>query len=369
MRAENLFLTFFLVCFLIISSSKFLCSAEKSEMPLGLPEVDVPEDNPQSKEKIDLGKRLFEDERFSANGKVSCATCHKPEKAFTDGLPVAEGIENKKGTRNAPTVINAAFYTTQFWDGRVPSLEEQAKAPFVNSVEHGLEDHTPIIETIRKDPTYPEQFKKVFGIEPDAITIDHVVKAIASFERTLISGNSAFDRYLYGGEKTAMSESAISGLNVFRNKGRCVDCHTIGQINAAFTDNDFHNLGVGFKVIESDMYNIANKFRETKKEDKDIEEDILTKSTVSELGRFSVTLRPTDIGRFKTPTIRNVALTAPYMHDGSIKTLEEVVELYDKGGEDNPLLDGGIRKLNLTDQEKKDLVEFMKALTSPEFAK
>ena len=191
--------------------------------PLGLPPVPVPADNPITPEKVKLGERLFHEKRFSADGTVSCASCHKPELAFTDGLPVAEGIRKQKGTRNTPTVVNAAYYTTQFWDGRRPSLEEQAKDPFVNPIEHGLPSHEPILEVVRKDPYYRKAFRKVFGVAPEAVTIDHVVKAIAAFERTVVSGDSPFDRYLYGGDKSALSESAIRGLKIFRTKGRCVD--------------------------------------------------------------------------------------------------------------------------------------------------
>jgi len=337
--------------------------------PLGLPPVPVPADNPQTPEKIALGKRLFEDKRFSGDGTVSCATCHDPQKAFTDRLPVSEGIRKQKGTRNAPTVINSAYYTTQFWDGRRVSLEDQSKDPFLNPIEHGLKDHSPIIAVIRKDPTYPGEFKQVFGVSADKITIDHVAKAIAAFERTVISGDSPFDRYQYGGDKAAMSAAAIRGLDLFRKKGRCVDCHKIEQTTATFTDNDFHNLGVGFKRIEANMFDIVDKFRSAKEANAEIDETVLTDAEASELGRFAVTLRTSDIGRFKTSTIRNIAVTAPYMHDGSQKTLQEVVEFYNKGGEKNPLLDGGIRPLKLTKQEEKDLVEFLKALTSPQFAK
>lgn len=338
------------------------------KLPLGLPPVPVPADNPQTPAKIALGKRLFEDKRFSADGTISCASCHMPELAFTDGKPVSEGIRAQKGTRNAPTVVNAVYYTSQFWDGRRATLEEQAMDPFVNPIEHGLKDHTPILEVIRKDRQYVEDFQKVFGVTPDKITIDHVVKAIASFERTVISGDSPFDRYLYGGDKTAMSESAIRGLDVFRNKGRCVDCHKIEQTSATFTDSDFHNLGVGFKRIEPRLRKIVAEFRAAKQKGVSVDEAVLTQADVSELGRFAVTGRIQDLGRFKTPTLRNVAVTAPYMHDGSQKTLEEVIDFYDKGGEKSPFLSGSIRPLNLTDQEKKDLVEFLKALTSPQFA-
>ncbi len=336
--------------------------------PLGLPAVPIPADNPQTPEKIALGKKLFMDTRFSADGTVSCATCHDPQKVFTDGKPVAVGIQGKKGTRNSPTVVNAVFYKTQSWDGRAPSLEEQAKGPFLNPVEHDLKTFDPILATIRKDPDYPGMFQKAFGIGPNEITIDHVVQAIAAFERTVVSGNSPFDRYLYGGEKDAMNESAVRGLQIFRVKGRCQDCHRIGQTSATFTDDKFHNLGVGFSVIEPNLMEIVEKVQKAKEKGMGLDESVLTRKEISELGRFVVTLDIQDIGRFKTPTLRNVAVTAPYMHDGSIETLEEVIELYNVGGEDNPMLDGGIRPLNLTDQEKADLVEFLKALTSPEYA-
>jgi len=354
-----------LLFFLIGISATFLWAAET---PLGLPPIPMPSDNPQTPEKIALGKRLFEDKRFSADGTVSCATCHDPQKAFADGLATSEGIKKLKGTRNAPTVVNAAYYDSQFWDGRRSSLEEQSKDPLINPIEHGLPSHGPILETIRGDGSYPSQFKSVFGVAPQQITIDHVAKAIASFERNVISGDSPFDRFLYGGDKTALSESAIRGLEIYRTKGRCQDCHTIGQTNATFTDNKFHNLGVGFKRLESRAIQIANAFRKAKQEGKDIDKAVLGDQEISELGRFVVTLRPSDIGAFKTSTLRNIAVTAPYMHDGSIQTLEEVIELYNRGGESNPFLDSGIRPLNLTDQEKADLLAFLKSLTSPQFA-
>lgn len=336
---------------------------------LGLPPLVIPADNPQDTEKVVLGQRLFEDTRFSADGTISCASCHKPDMAFTDGLPTAEGIGKQRGTRNTPTVLNAAFYTTQFWDGRRADLEGQAGDPLLNPIEHGLKTHQAVIDVIVKDAAYPAAFMKVFGVSRDEIAIDHVLKAIAAFERTLISGNSAFDRYQFGGEQQAMSDSARRGLELFRTKGRCVDCHKIEQTSATFTDNDFHNLGVGFKRIEARMFDIVEAYREAKEKGQDIDVGVLTQSDLSELGRYVVTMRTSDLGRFKTPTLRNIALTAPYMHDGSQQTLEETIEFYDKGGEQNPLLDGGIRPLKLTEQEKADLVEFMRALTSPNVAK
>ena len=361
------------VMFILAFALAGLCSVTSSlaaggqNVPLGLPPVPIPSDNPQSPAKVVLGKRLFMDKRFSADSTVSCAACHDPQKAFTDGLPIAQGIQKKKGTRNSPTVINAVYYTTQFWDGRVSTLEEQAKGPFVNPVEHGLKDFSPIIEIIKKDPDYPAFFKRAFGVNPSQTSIDYVVKAIAAFERTVISGNSPFDRYMYGGQKAAMSEAAIRGLNLFRTKARCQDCHTIGQTSAIFTDNKFHNLGVGFSKIEPNLMEIVDKVRKAKAQGLKLDEKVLERQEISELGRFVVTLSIEDIGRFKTPNLRNVAVTGPYMHDGSMETLEEVIELYDQGGEDNPMLDSGIRPLNLTEQEKADLLEFLKALTSPEY--
>jgi cytochrome c peroxidase len=345
-------------------------SLPQEKPPLGLPPVPIPEDNPQTPEKIDLGKKLFEDKRFSADGTINCAHCHDPAKAFADGLPIAEGIKKLKGTRNSPTVINAAYYTSQFWDGRRPSLEEQAKDPFVNPVEHGLGEkqgfHEFILNVIRKDKGYVKEFERVFGVKPEQITIEHVVKAIASFERTVISGNSPFDRYVYGGDKTALSESAIRGLELYKGKARCQECHAISEKYAIFTDNKFHNLGVGFKKIQPRLRELVRQSRMAKQQGKELDNSILTDADISELGRFVVTSKTSDIGAFKTPTLRNIAVTAPYMHDGSMKTLEEVMELYNKGGEKNPFL-GSVRVLDLTDQEIKDIIEFLKALTSPEY--
>ncbi|BCA78317.1 cytochrome c peroxidase [Desulfuromonas sp. AOP6] len=352
----------------ILSIMAFALPVLSAPLPLGLPPVPIPADNPQTPEKIALGKQLYEDKRFSSDGTVACANCHLPEKAFVDGLPVSEGVGQQKGTRNSPTVINAVYFKEQFWDGRRPSLEEQAKDPFINPVEHGLESHDPIVEIVQTDPDYVTQFEKVFGLKAADITIDHVVKAIASFERTIISGDSPFDRYQYGGDKTAMSEAAIRGLEVYLDKGRCQSCHTIGEQDALFTNNDYHNLGVGFAKIEPRMMEIVTAFRKAKATGENVDEKVLTDADVSELGRFAITLRPSDVGKFKTSGLRNIAVTAPYMHDGSLNTLEEVIDLYDRGGEANPMLDGGIRVLNLTDQEKSDLVEFLKHLTSPEYA-
>ncbi len=343
-----------------------------AEPPLGLPPVPIPSDNPLTPERIELGEKLFNDTRFSSTGKVSCATCHKQEMAFTDGLSVSEGINQLTGTRNAPTVVNAAYLDSQFWDGREPTLEAQSAQPFLNPVEMGLKSHEPILQIVRTDPAYAELFLRAFGKRADQITMEEVRKAIASFERTLIAGDSPFDRYFYGGDKTAMSPAAIRGLEVFLGQGRCVSCHVIEQTQALFTDNEFHNIGVAAQRMPKNLDELSAAVTEVKEKGTDIA--VLSNPKTESLGRFAVTGELSDLGAFKTSTLRNIEITAPYMHDGSLKTLEEAVQFYNNGGrleETDPvpeLLDGGIRPLNLSEQQQADLVEFMKALTSPKLA-
>ena len=244
------------------------------------------------------------------------------------------GVGGKTGTRNAPTLINAAYVPSQFWDGRAPSLEEQAGGPMANPIEMN-QAHDVIVSKLQADSSYLADFEKVFG--PGPVTIGRVKNAIASFERTLISGNSPFDRYQYGGDKKALSPAAIRGLEIFRDKsrGNCVACHTIGEKYALFTDGKFHNIGVSVN-----------------------EEGDLT-----DLGRYNETKVETDKGAFKTPTLRNIATTAPYMHDGSLKTLKEVVDFYAGGGNSNPYLDKDIKTIKLSGPERADLVEFLQSLT------
>ncbi len=327
---------------------------------LGLPPLNIPADNPQTAEKIALGKRLFNDKRFSAGGAISCASCHQEDKAFTDGLPVAVGINGQAGTRNTPTLINAAFFETLFLDGRASSLEAQVLGPMLNPIEHGLQNQQAIIDLIQQDRSYTEAFSKAFAIKVDEINISHVTKAIASFERTLISGDSLFDRYLFGRDHTALSSSAERGLTIFKNKGNCVTCHEISWNNALFTDNRFYNIGVGFKQLTPVLDELIASVNQGNNPD----DFPLTAVQRSELGRFNVTKNLADIGKFKTPTLRNIALTAPYMHDGSMKTLEEVIDHYDIGGDQNRFIESKIFPLHLTTQEKQDLVAFMQALTS-----
>ena len=346
----------------------FLWHAAHAAGIIGLPPVPVPANNVQTAQKIALGKALFTDRRLSADGTVSCSHCHRPNHVFTDGLSVARGVGGLKGVRNAPTLVNAVFYTSFFHDGRKVSLEEQALDPFVTPFEHGLKDHQHVLAVIAKDPMYTDTFKRVFGVSVKAINMKHVTQAIASFERTLISGNSAFDRYQYGGDKQAMSPSAIRGMRVFRRKGNCGNCHEIGWNSALFTDNLFYNLGVGYERLKPVFPALMKELKASMREHRSPNYDMLSDLQRAELGRFNVTHALTDIGRFKTPTLRNIAATGPYMHDGSLKTLEEVVEFYDRGGVANLNLDGGIFPLKLTEQEEIDLLAFMRALTSPEYA-
>lgn len=299
--------------------------ANDIRVPLGLLPIQWPEDNPYTREKAELGKLLYFDRRLSADGSVSCAMCHHPKFAFTDGLPVSTGIKGQKGGRSAPTVINRAYSLAQFWDGRAATLEAQAVGPMANPIEMG-NTHDALVTNLKKIPGYRDQFARVFGTGD--FTIDHIAKAIATFERTVLSGNSPYDRYKAGNKK-AMSVDQIQGMQLYFGKAKCDQCHE--GIN--FTANAYHNLGVGTDKPNPDE------------------------------GRYIVTKDPRDWGAFKTPTLREIANTGPYMHDGSLKTLDEVVEYYNKGGIPNKNLDERMKKLNLTDREKTDLVAFLKALS------
>jgi len=329
---------------------------------LGLPPLDIPLDNPQSPEKIALGREFFNDPQFSQNASISCSSCHLQELAFSDGKSKAVGIKGYTGTRNAPTVANAAFFQTLFIDGRSSSLEDQALQPMLNPIEHGLKDSQEILAVALKNPHYTEQLQQIFQISKQEISVEHIAKAIASFERSLVFGNSRFDQYFFKQDRTQLSESAARGLRVFKRKGNCANCHEISWNNALFTDNRFYNIGVGFKLLDT----VQEGLIESLKKGNNFP---LSSAQQSELGQFNTTLRLSDIGKFKTPTLRNITLTAPYMHDGSLKSLEEVVEYYDKGGDKNPYIDSAIYPLHLSDQEKEDLVNFMQALTSEQFIK
>jgi cytochrome c peroxidase len=305
--------------------------AEKYELraPLGLRELKVPEDNPLSKEKIELGKQLYFDKRLSRDNTVSCATCHDPQKGWSNGDRFATGIKGQVGGRSAPTIINAAYQTNQFWDGRASEVEGQALGPIQNPIEMDM-TLPELVSRLNKIEGYRQQFQKVFGTD---VTEQGVAKAIASFERTVLSGGAPYDRYK-AGDKSALSASAERGMKIFFNKAFCSACHA----GPNFTDGAFHNIGVGMDQKDPDI------------------------------GRQAVSKELGDRGSFKTPTLREIARTAPYMHDGSLKTLEDVIEYYRKGGNANPQLDEEIFPLKVTDEEKKDLITFLKeGLSSPDY--
>ncbi len=327
------------------------------ELPLGLSagiqQVKGLETNPLTRAKIELGRQLYFDPRLSADGSISCASCHHPDTGWAAQTQFGVGIKGQTGNRNSPVSFNRILSDLQFWDGRAASLEAQAVGPIANPIEMG-NTHEAVVDSLKKIPGYKAEFEKIFG----EINIDAVGAAIASFERALVTSPAPYDYYerfrplenmdpadlkdedpdLYAKyvefkkavDAHPMSDSAKRGRELFfSDKANCTACH----VGPNFSDEKFHNLGVGMDKDEPD------------------------------LGREAVTHNPKDHGAFKTPTIRNAALSGPYMHDGSQKTLEDVVEWYAKGGHPNPSLDEKMKKLDLTDQDKKDLVEFIKACT------
>ena len=326
------------------------------ELPLGLSQADfyLPPDNPISKDKVALGRSLFFDPRLSSDNSVSCATCHSPQSAFSDNRQISLGVDLRAGDRNTPTIINRAFSREQFWDGAANSLEEQSKLPLINPKEMAMPSHELLVKKIGAIRGYKTWFKRVFVRD---VNIDDLAKAIAAFERTVVSGNAQYDKFRAGTQQ-ALSESEERGLALFEGKARCSQCHNGPNL----TDEKYHNLGVDWDTIHVD------------------------------LGRYKITRNEQDIGAFKTPTLREIADTAPYMHNGTVATLEEVVALYNKGGIANPFLDVEMRRpnrtleqmleyyenrkdpgkpapetelvrLELTKHEQADLVAFLKALS------
>jgi cytochrome c peroxidase len=326
------------------------------ELPMGLNRDDfyLPPDNPITRDKVALGRSLFFDPRLSIDNSVSCSTCHSPRIAFSDSRRVSLGVESRAGDRNAPAIINRAFSREQFWDGAANSLEEQARLPLTNPREMAMPSHELLVKKVRGIRGYRSWFKSVYASE---VNIDDLAKAIAAFERTVVSGNSRYDQFKNGNEH-ALNESEKRGLAIFEGKARCSQCHN----GANFTDEKFHNIGVGWDA------------------------------TLVDLGRYKVTHNEQDIGAFKTPTLREIETTAPYMHNGAFATLDETVAFYNRGGIANPFLDVEMRrpkltlkqmleyyekrksteklspeaelvKLELTKQEQADLVAFLKTLS------
>ena len=294
------------------------------EIPLGLDiYMPIPEENPLTLQKVALGKRLFSERLLSRDRSLSCTSCHDPRHAFTDGRPVSRGVAGREGTRNAPTLINRGYGASFFWDGRAHSLEEQVVQPIQNPNELDL-TLAEAVSRLRDQRTYRRRFQAVFDRQVEA---QDLALALASYVRTILSGNSLYDRYL-SGERDALSAQARKGLQIFRGKGNCTACH----LGPSLTDERFHNTGVAWR-----------------------------KDRLLDEGRFEVTGNPEHRGAFKTPTLREIDRTAPYMHDGSIRSLEEVIEFYNRGGNLNPTLDSEVRPLNLTKDESADLLAFLRA--------
>jgi len=309
----------FALCFGVVVLCGLLCADDA--VPKGLPKVRHPADNPPSAAKIALGKQLYFDPRMSLDNTISCASCHDPKKGWSNGDAVATGVNGLKGGRSAPTIINSAYGKLQFWDGRAAHLEEQALGPIQNPIEMTM-SLDKVVERLNAIPGYRQRFQAVFGTD---VTSEGIALAIAAYERTILSGDAPYDRFK-AGDKSALSESAQRGLKLFTGKAHCSACHA----GPNFTDNAFHNLGVNITKDKPD------------------------------LGRSEISKLEGDRGAFKTPTLREIARTAPYMHDGSLTTLEDVVNYYDKGCTPNPQLDEELFPLKLTAEEKADLVQFLK---------
>lgn len=353
------------------TSNPAIQTTKTNQVPLGIAESlwrrRIPNDNPLTVDKVKLGQTLYFDKRLSKDGTVSCATCHDPAIAFTDSNVVAKGVAAKTGTRSAPTILNAMFNESFFWDGRAASLEEQIMSPLLSPFEMGMETTENVARRVSAVPEYRLLFKRVFGSE--GLTIDTIAKAIASYERTLLSGNSPFDRFISGDGK-AISASQRRGWELFKTKAKCIDCHVFTPESPFFTDFKFHNTGIAGSDALFDKLLIRFQNASAHIAPGETPLTLLSHSEGStELGRFAVTLKSTDVGAFKTPTLRDIELTSPYMHDGSLKTLIDVVRFYNRGGNPNSHLDERMRPLNLTDAEMNDLVEFLRALTSDDVLK
>jgi len=304
--------------------------------PLGLPAVPFPAGNPPTASTIALGRQLFYDTRLSKDNSVACSSCHDPVFGFRDARQRSLGVGGSRGLRHAPTLVNVAYDPLLFWDGHVGSLEKQVDFPIADPLEMN-QAHKESVAKLRGNPAYKAMFLSAFG--SDAITMPRVENALASFERTILSGDSPFDQYRYQGRQNALSQAQVRGLAIFMDphRGNCAACHTVGSQFALFTDGKFHNTGEGAGD--------NGQFDDT--------------------GRYQVTHVESDKGSFKTPTLRNVAMTGPYMHDGKLKTLKDVVDFYAGKGNSNPYLDPEMAQIQLSGQDREDLVKFMESLTAP----
>ncbi len=324
----------------------------------------IPPDNKMTAQRVALGKKLFFDKRLSKDGTVSCATCHDVTRAFTDQRPTSEGIGGTLGRRNAPTTMNTALLQTLFLDGRAPTLDHQARLPIINPIEMGMPDGEAATKAIAGDPEYERMFQSAYG---RAVNYEDIGRAIGAFERTMVFLDSPFHRFLEG-DAEAMSADAKEGWRLFNEKARCVSCHHMSLSNPLGTDNRFHNIGVSAR--HQDFEDLARKGLKVLQEDPSEAklEELALATDMSELGRFMVTKNRSDIGAFRTSMLLNVGITPPYMHDGSLETLWDVMDHYNKGGEANLFLDGGTEPLALTEQEIDQVVAFLFALTDDRFA-
>lgn len=335
-------------------------------LPVELTQKVIPQDNPQTPEKVALGQKLFFDGRLSADDTVACATCHDPARAFTDGRPVSIGIHGRVGQRNAPTILNALYNKTQFWDGRAKTLEEQASFPIINSFEMGQPTLDAAVSKLAGIEEYKQAFQKVFG---RPLNGPDLLRAIAAYERTLVSFDSPFDHFI-AGDQNAIDESAKRGWELFNTKARCNKCHALTETQrdvTNFTDFDFHNIGIG--ILRHNVVPLARKAeQEIASGHLEAVDRAAIQTEMSVLGRFLITKKEADIAAFKTPIFRNILLTGPYFHDGSQETLWDVMDHYNKGdGLRDPWLDEDIQPLALTESEIDDLVAFLVSLTSPEY--
>jgi cytochrome c peroxidase len=338
-------------------------SLQQVGVPVDLTREAIPANNPQTLDKISLGQRLFFEPRLSADGTVSCSTCHSPELAFTDRKPTSVGIKGRVGQRNAPTILNALYNKTQFWDGRVKTLEEQAALPIVNAVEMGHANLDAAVAQIASVEEYQQVFQRVFGRPPNG---PDLLRAIASYERTQLSFDSPFDHFI-AGDNNAIDASAKRGWELFNTQARCNKCHALTDTQrdvTVFTDNDFHNIGIG--IIRHNVVALARQAEQLiKSGDTAAIDRAAIQTDMSALGRFLITKQEKDTASFKTPDIRNALVTGPYFHDGSQETLWDVIDHYNKGdGLHNPYLDEDIQPLALTETEIDDLVAFLASLTS-----
>ncbi|TAH27683.1 MAG: cytochrome-c peroxidase [Cytophagales bacterium] len=328
------------ICIFLIAFTFLSCTEKKEKeklpdpeipysinVPVGFPTMDIPSDNPVTKEKIELGKMLFFDPILSLDSTISCSSCHLQAKSFADPRKLSVGVNDCTGVRNAPPLFNLAYQSFFFRDGGVFSMEQQVLSPIENPIEMNLDPNI-AVKRLNRNQKYINLFQKAFKRNPDLFSL---TRAIASFERTLLSGNSKYDQYAFQNNKEILSSSELKGMNIFFNEGQCSNCHS----GFNFTNNLFENNGIYEKYFD--------------------------------MGRFRITTHFKDVGKFKVPSLRNIELTAPYMHDGSMNTLEEVIEHYNNGGKNHVNQSKNVMQLNLSETQKSDLIAFLKTLTDKEF--